>query len=126
MRVFWRALACACALAILCAPAVLGHDMQGHFAPKPYSEDQYLHGKKIGGHDAGKLMNCCTYDGGRGPGDCREVSHLDVERVEGGFRLRDGEFIPQEAATLSPDGKMYRCRFGSMPSHCFFYTETLI
>lgn len=49
-------------------------------------------------------LSCCSER------DCFPVAAEAVEEVRGGWRLRDGTFIPYAKARPSPDGRFHLCR----------------
>lgn len=100
-----------------------GHEVMGLKVQQSNPALHWLHGKAIvatAHAKRGEIINCCTHGG---DGDCRELARAEIEEVEGGFRLADGEFVAAADATLSPDGRMYRCRHPGKPSHCLFVTR---
>lgn len=63
------------------------------------------------------VVNCCLLGGN---GDCQLFPEEGVSIVPGGYRLKDGEFIPEAETTVSPDENYYRCQHPGAISHCFF------
>lgn len=62
-------------------------------------------------------MECCHDQ------DCAEYPEENVQVLSGGFLLKPtNEFIPQEKARISPDGRYHLCRFEPTNTIlCFFY-----
>lgn len=117
---------------VLLLPA-LSHETMGHW--QRYSDTEYLYGHRIGAEPDGGKVNCCKYNNGRegSHGDCKLVLEDDVQFVEGGYRLKDGEFIAHADTSVSPPDPdtgeyyFYRCQhtpgtgYGDTPAtHCFF------
>jgi hypothetical protein len=121
MKTFFSALALlACAIAIPFVP-VFAHDVIGRLEGQSHNPHlNWLYGKSRTYHK-GEIINCCTLGGN---GDCREIPSTAIQEVEGGYRiLPDGEFVPADEVTLSPDGKTYRCQHAGAISHCVFITR---
>lgn len=116
-----------CAALILTIPDASGHETMGHWQHHSARGPPYLYGHRIGS-ELGTEVNCCLYnDGQKGStGDCRLVREDDVRIVEGGYLLKDGEFIAHTETSVSPpdpetgEYDYFRCQIAGAPSHCFF------
>jgi hypothetical protein len=75
------------------------------------AHDFWIDGKKV---DPITKKLCC------GENDCKMIS-LEIAHVTRvGYRLDDtGETIPWHRVQISPDGAMWRCRWGGQ-TQCFF------
>lgn len=49
-------------------------------------------------------LECCSNQ------DCAEYPSENVKEMLGGFKLKEGEFIPRDQARQSPDGHYHICR----------------
>jgi hypothetical protein len=93
-----------------------GHEMKPMGTMEPWGNFAFLHGMNRE-DPALTVVNCCKYGG---DGDCFLYPEENVSIVPGGYQTKDGEFIPEREATVSPDEHYYRCQHAGKKSHCFF------
>jgi hypothetical protein len=81
------------------------------FVSRATAHDFWIDGRKV---DPATKKLCC------GENDCRMVPLSEAHVTQDGYRLEDtGEIIPWRRVQPSPDGAMWRCRWGG-ETQCFF------
>ena len=111
-----RAFIAAIAAVILTLPARAdGPGPSGFDPPAPHEHAAGEDWIMKGGHRNAAGEWCC------GEGDCFVVPLVaTVTSPAPGYRLPDGEFVPQHEAQPSPDGQFWRCRRPDGSRRCFF------
>jgi hypothetical protein len=103
-------------LILLLSYAVEAHNMKAMGRIQGPADWAYLYGMNRKDPEL-TVINCCLLGGN---GDCQLFPEEGVQYVNGGYLLKDGEFIPEREATVSPDENFYRCQHAGQVSHCFF------
>lgn len=67
-----------------------------------------------GGHRNMSGETCC------GENDCFVTFAQSVTLPAPGYRLPNGEFVPQQEVLSSPDGQFWRCKRPDGSRRCFF------
>jgi hypothetical protein len=81
------------------------------FVPRASAHDFWIDGRHV---DPATKKLCC------GENDCRMVPLETAHVTHDGYRLEDtDEVIPWSRVQPSPDGAMWRCRWGGQ-TQCFF------
>jgi hypothetical protein len=93
-----------------------GHDMKPMGVMQAWGSMAFLYGMNRDDPNL-NVVNCCLLGG---DGDCKLYPEEGVSIVPGGYQTKDGEFIPEREATVSPDEHYYRCQHAGKKSHCFF------